>query len=542
MRTKLNQRRPRAIPCRIPRPPTPSQSVQVQTLKKMLQTNRETSSSLSMTSSSRSAMTECTSRTRNMSSPTSSPTSQTVINSLPHHLQQRNHHLPQPHLHSLQNSNHRLPPHLHPKLQVRETSHPSSPFMKESSSSSDSSNSDTASSSSQEVTNEPGDAIEPNEEFPAPPEDFLEDIKAFRKQEEIEGPSNISGQSQEDVRNFVLSSSLNRFDSIPNHISRSFNGNGSLNSSITETTESSWSNSPVSSPLPSPCPSINSISSFNLPEDSQKFVFPQSGHPLTSSPTRNSLRLPNSHGVSSYPRLPPYPSLLLDPSLRSRMTARGVSLAPLHSSSLERESIYHRLPPNGHAYDLLPRLPSSPLSPSTTSSISTSTSALRPPDYMTAMQRLSLSKVSTSKMPSGVVTQSTSSLPVTSSVQSIPQSNQNRTVSQPLKSITSLSSSLPEKQSLASISECGDKSGDSIPVRLRRSSISSSCSEDRSGQPSSRPASQVSLKVKKRVSFSDQVELVSHSEDMKEEEHLPNPLLERVLGKAFLTANNIRNG
>jgi len=51
-----------------------------------------------------------------------------------------------------------------------------------------------------------------------------------------------------------------------------------------------------------------------------------------------------------------------------------------------------------------------------------------------------------------------------------------------------------------------------------------------------------SLKIRKRVSFSDKVELVAHSEDMEEEEHLPNPLLDRVLGKAFLQNNQIRNG
>jgi hypothetical protein len=110
-------------------------------------------------------------------------------------------------------------------------------------------------------------------------------------------------------------------------------------------------------------------------------------------------------------------------------------------------------------------------------------------------------------------------------------------VNQPLKSIPSLSSSLPEKQSLTTISE----SVDGIPDRLRRSSVSSSCSEEsrQSGQASS---SQPKSRGKKRVSFSDHVELVAHSEDMKEEEHLPNPLLERVLGKDYLNSNNIRNG
>lgn len=53
--------------------------------------------------------------------------------------------------------------------------------------------------------------------------------------------------------------------------------------------------------------------------------------------------------------------------------------------------------------------------------------------------------------------------------------------------------------------------------------------------------SKPSLKTKKRVSFSDHVELVSHAEDVEEEEHLPNPLLERVLGKAFLQSNHIKN-
>lgn len=77
----------------------------------------------------------------------------------------------------------------------------------------------------------------------------------------------------------------------------------------------------------------------------------------------------------------------------------------------------------------------------------------------------------------------------------------------------------------------------------RRSSIS--CGElGRTEQTALvKPLNSRSLqKVKKRVSFSDQVELVSHSEDMTPEEHLPNPLLERVLGKAFLQSKNIQNG
>ena len=58
----------------------------------------------------------------------------------------------------------------------------------------------------------------------------------------------------------------------------------------------------------------------------------------------------------------------------------------------------------------------------------------------------------------------------------------------------------------------------------------------------SSPAAVAGAKIKKRVSFSDQVELVAHSEDLKPEELLPNPVLERVLGKAFLQSQNIFNG
>lgn len=419
--------------------------------------------------------------------------------------------------------------------------------MKESASSSSSGDSsssnseDTASSSSQEVTNEPGDAIEPSEEFPAPPQEFLEDIKAFRKQEEIEGPLNHPHPA-----------ALNAFDAMTNNISRSFNGNGSLNSSITETetTESSWSPSasPISSPLPSPCPSSSSVQSFSLPEGrsshEQRFIFP-SGHSLSSA--RNSLRLPHSqaHFATGHPRLQQMPhASLIDASLRNRMTTavRGVTLAPLHPSSLERDPIYQRLPPTSHSYGCLPRMPSSPSALSSSSSASTSSSslsALRPPDYMTAMQRLTLTKVSTSKFSQGPLLSSSSS-----ASQSIPQHH--RSASQPLKSIPSLSSSLPDKRTLSGINESANSS--SLPVRLRRSSISSSCSEDprtQSAQSNSSPSrspSKASLKMKKRVSFSDQVELVAHSEDREEEEHLPNPLLERVLGKAFLQNNNIRNG
>lgn len=340
--------------------------------------------------------------------------------------------------------------------------------------------------------NEPGDAIEPGPEFPPPPNEFLEDIRAFRKQEEIERPSpspptssHVSGTTA-----FLLPRHMNVVRNGP-----AFSGNGSLNSSITETTESSCSPSvsPVSSPLPSPSHSsidTSSTSSFamndKVAQPTMRFDFPDC--------STSDRRVRNS---SLPPRLTP--------------GTRNVTLARLHPVSLSREPLYQR-PPPPKGFGSLPR-------PSSSCSLG------RPPDYLTAMQRLSLSK---SAQPLGQKTA------VVAPVRSL----------HPLKT-PSHSSSLPTTFAYTNLSIRQSLSGHN-----RRSSIS--CGEvnglGRSNQtvqpvaPNACPASFSPGKVKKRVSFSDQVELVAHSEDMNPEEHLPNPLLERVLGKAFLQSKNIENG
>lgn len=348
-------------------------------------------------------------------------------------------------------------------------------------------------SSSSTVENEPADAIEPNAEFPPPPADFLEDIRAFRKLQDIDDPL-PSPILHPDAR------AHNHVFRFPHHLEcgvrndSSFSGNGSLNSSITETTESSCSPSvsPTASPLPSPThSSVESASTTSY-----------SMHDMTS-------RVGNSHFV--FP-----PSKHMCHSMgqavghRKVTGSRLVTLAPLHPpSSFDKEPIYQRIPAG---YGTLPR--------------SGATSALiRPPDYLTAMQRLSLSRT---VQPVGSKTTT-----VTHIVRPMP----------PLKAMShsGLTSIPSSNRSIHTTSTIRLPTGSS---HNRRSSIS--CGELQAlGQTEKavglNSRTMKGTKVKKRVSFSDQVELVAHSEDMSPDQHLPNPLLERVLGKAFLQSQNIHN-
>lgn len=340
------------------------------------------------------------------------------------------------------------------------------------------------------VENEPADAIEPNAEFPPPPADFLDDIRAFRKQQDMDDP---------------LPSPILRPDGPP-HLFRfarhldcavrndsSFCANGSLNSSITETTESSCSPSvsPTASPLPSPSPTSQENSSM-------------SGFPIRNPPSRTA----NSNFL-----FPPSNSLSMchdaNQTIRQKsVSATGqVTLAPLRlQSSFEKESIYQRI---ANGYGSLPRT-------------GATSSLVRPPDYMTAMQRLSLSKC--------VNAVGTKSSTVTHIVRPMP----------PLKAVSNsglASSSVNHASYTIGFATSSNHN--------RRSSIS--CGELHALARTEKATAGLNgplikgSKVKKRVSFSDQVELVSHSEDMNPEEHLPNPLLERVLGKAFLRSQKIQN-
>lgn len=356
------------------------------------------------------------------------------------------------------------------------------------------------------VDDEPADAIEPSPEFPAPPADFLEDIRAFRKQEEIECP----------LPSPLLHPHVHSVPPVfrlPHHVhgsarnDSSFNGNGSLNSSITETEESSCSPSvsPTASPLPSPHSSIDtsSTSSFAMHHETQigetRFFFPPT-QPLQVQPCHRNA------GKNAQQRLVSGPTAVSDSATRL------VTLTPLHSASaFEREPLYQRVAgvvPSG--YGSLPRHSSA------------SSSLVRPPDYRTAMHRLSLSKsAQTANQKAAVATHVVKPM-------------------QPLKAMSqsSLSSaSLPVRISQLVLAPTAPSS------QSRRSSIS--CGEVGRGEQTALVAplnSRPLRKVKKRVSFSDQVELVAHSEDMNAEEHLPNPVLERVLGKAFMHSKNIQNG
>lgn len=607
---KLNQVvRPRPVPCPIPRPPTPPHSVHVEHLKsQLLNSNKHSlvsshSSNVIMKSSSSSSSTSNNPFKDIKITSSSREASQTIVD-----------------VHSLPSDD------------------------------DGSSNISTSSNSSVET----GIAVEPNEDFPPPPEEFLEDIRAVRKQEEIEGP--IPSPTVTNQR------MLHVFDLTSDHFTQSnlsqrqrsslcYNGNGSLNSSITEATESASSWSPSVSPVPSPLPSPShssldstSTPNFIIGNNQLRSVLHESAFPSSPSSTSSCFQFPpptSSHLIrhtTTNSRIETN-QLINSPQvhhLHPRRTSKGivialtgVTLAPL-STSCEKESIYQKLPaqrasnpPASSVYGTLPR---------SGSGSGANTGGMKPPDYNTAMQRLSLAKnismnanavkvSQQSGMKQGALVggqqpqvhrrQLIAAVNPQIQVQQREQSlshQQEKLIhgsSSPTISTSSHTTSSPPTPIHKSFSSCsdsgltssgnGDSSSTAPAVRgsqsqatqkdnhQNRQEIQSppSCLKSTQSQASpshdsnhgslsqssrrrnlphlpetSAPSPTCSIssssthnkgnncikskdspsKGKKRVSFSDQVELVG-----LEEEYLPNPLLERILGKAFLANNNISN-
>lgn len=686
---KLNQPgRPKAVPCSIPRPPTPPQSVQVQTLKGILLSNQQQMrhrNQSNNTNSNSNIINNTSNTTASSNSNSSNPSTVVVthqqgstpvvlnghLNHSSYNSNSNHHHHHQPHQHHFSqpqnqpfnsqapslnkshlNNSHTLCPQSMNQHQASrnslllESSHITSTNTCGTSNTASPHNGINSSSSSNGSNNNtidsPGDAIEPNCDFPAPPDEFLEDIRANRKQEEIEGPLEASPSvtppdsiASSDIA-IDLSQDLQRN-------SHSFNGHGSLNSSITETetTESSsWSPSPTASPLASP--SHSSWESASI----QSFTYPASSSSSTSHH--------HHHHHSSPSRFPFPPPQVQAALITNKPPQPGVTLAPLLPCNLDREPIYQRLP-------TLARPGSSLSTASTSSSLSSShlpsTSGptgtiARPPDYQTAMKRLSLAKAnSTLHRPNPASTishsmasvvslhaqnitgptitssPSSSSLPLKAGPQfvvpSVPVATVNphrpppspppvsrnsagatttktalaprqmvnggackglpggevngasslvngppynrATNSGPSDEIPSSRvesgsihdllldqhSPLPPKavqststtgKSTSTTTPTGNAIGGTSNFSLSSSHLNSHCPlSPNLNPPSATGGGIMKKKVKKRVSFSDQVELVC-SEEMIQEEHLPNPVLERVLGKAFLQNNHINNG
>lgn len=594
---KLNQPgRPKAVPCLIPRPPTPPHSLQVHTLKSILLSNQRQIRNLDQSN-------------RNLTRPSQNTSTLQAF--------------------------YTQPAMSHDQMSRKYFQGDNSSSMCSTSSSSSRGNT---------CLDVPEDAIEPNCDFPAPPEEFLEDIRANRKQEEIEGPLDASpsvtppdsiASSDIDIRQDLHSIQRN---------SHSSNGYGSLNSSITEADPaecSSWSPSPTASPVTSP--SHSSLDSASIQS-------------LLYQPASSSSHHGDHHSSPSRFLFPPSHST--GPLITNKPCQQGVTLAPLLPCSLEREPIYQRLPLQRAAPSLSPKSPSpappaphsphAPPAPVSSSSGPTGTIA-RPPDYQTAMKRLSLAKANGAHHRPNpacnqhVVPLHAQNINTTSPLKAGPQFlvpsqavpvatvNPRRqpsspplvrcNLTQPMAAISvshANSSALditftssPSSQSLNEnmhcnrstnkfacdeiTSPCNESSvhdsppGQQLPlpprpahsaVVMRGERVTSSKSQSTgaaaaatttasltsplfssrssgtlngSGGTRSLPATPgkgageggaplMKEKVRKRVSFSDQVELVAHSEDMIQEEHLPNPVLERVLGKAFLQYNHINNG
>lgn len=613
---KLNQVvRPRPVPCPIPRPPTPPHSVHVENLKSQLLNSSKHSlvsshsSSVIMKSNSSSSSSTSNNPFKDVKITSSSRnSSQTIVD-----------------VHSLPSDD------------------------------DGSCNISTSSNSSVES------AIEPNEDFPPPPEEFLEDIRAVRKQEEIEGPiPSPTVPNQRMLHVFDLTSDHFTQSNVLSQRQRSslcYNGNGSLNSSITEATESASSWSPSVSPVPSPLPSPShssldstSTPNFIIGNNQLRSVLHESAFPSSPSSTSSCFQFPpptSSHLIRHTTNSRIETNQLINTPqvhhLHPRRSSKGivialtgVTLAPL-STSCEKESIYQKLPshrasnpPASSMYGTLPR---------SGSGSGVNTGGMKPPDYNTAMQRLSLAKNISMNANAVKVSQQSGmkqgalvggqqpqvhrqqliaavnpQIQVQQREQSvshqrmelIPGSSSPTISDSSLTTTTKTTSSFPPTSIHQSFSSCGDSgltsssgNGDSFPSTApsvrdsqfqatqkdnhqNRQEIQSppSCLKSKSQTSPSHDSNHGSLsqssrrrnpphlpetsapsptcsisssstrkignncikskdspsKGKKRVSFSDQVELVG-----LEEEYLPNPLLERVLGKAFLANNNISN-
>ncbi|KAI1303613.1 hypothetical protein HDE_02197 [Halotydeus destructor] len=345
------------------------------------------------------------------------------------------------------------------------------------------------------------------DELPPPPDEFLEDIRAVRKTEEIEGPFEdpfdpLSGppSSESDHGSEVQDTSVlhlaAHFEQVVNL--STYHGHGSLNSSFTESASErsssgheSWS--PLPSPLPSPSvTSLDSVSTANctmgVPEPMAAF----GGH-------RNSISCIGTR-FPFPPACVPHAAYV---PLAANGSPLGVTLAPF-TGSHGRLSAINSLTSIGGG--TLPRAASGQM-------------VKRPPDYQTAMHRLCLMKQKNCP---------------TSPTMAAPRPAVNHVTSD--RVTCAARGPVPAVVKLTPLVESRDMPDGAQPT------IKSALSRDRARRASGTPGhGQAVRKAKRRVHFSDQVTLVAHSADI-DEDHLPNPLLDRVLGKRYMAAAGIQNG
>lgn len=378
--------------------------------------------------------------------------------------------------------------------------------------------------------------IEPNEELPPPPECFLQELR--EKRGEI-GNNSILGRltseklanREEEPCDEVDSSFVNK-----NH-SRS--PNCLPNSALSATDHNKSSSVEIKKPEEKPLSSVknlalkfqnmsiqktftaspsisSSASSSSLRSSSQTFSDPHTTQTISlpsiqkqsnlnstslttaTTPLNDSIQKnqPNNLKVLSPS---PSPSITSSSSLR-----QGLRVVALLGSSLNPQSC-------NNTCNSISESPASPKvsSPSTLPNVYNGPGRPgRPPDYETAMKRLSQQKaelngsVTQNKMVPIVVSPpktSQMSMPCLES----PSINRDKKVCSPLNDIKcNLDKELIPRTNEDQL----DASSNKTDVTLRKDSF------------------------KKSVSFSDHVTLVAPAED-DEEEHLPNPLLERVLGK-----------
>lgn len=440
--------------------------------------------------------------------------------------------------------------------------------------------------------------FDPNEEFPAPPDEFLEDIRAVKKQEEIEGPLDDSGapsppDSQPDAMSAPDLPDVGHsvFD-LAKHFERvvtatsAFSGTScdvSLNSSFTESsaTENSSSEaaswSPGPSPLPSPSPSMDSACSYQ-PQPPTRFHFPPLPTGLVN-PVANSMTLAAQRLASQLPASTSSSSNH-QPSVNPVQTSKGIVIAltgvTLANCDQNRDAIYGRLARASTAINNLSGIGGGTLP----RAISKSSS--RPPDYQTAMQRLCLMKNQNQNSTRSMVNPVKGN-PVVAAVNPIVNTQLNAARIQQLDGLNRIKLNSnpnhvprPGGDVVDGCGHAGVNNGHQVNCdnqanhnqvngelekRARRVSEPamdtptvnptgfSDCSRTKSAGGLKSGLKNMSANVqkpglkrmKKKVSFSDHVELVAHSADI-EEVHLPNPLLDRILGKSYLANNNINNG
>ncbi|XP_074597639.1 ubiquitin specific peptidase echinus [Brevipalpus obovatus] len=356
----------------------------------------------------------------------------------------------------------------------------------------------------------PSQGIEPNDELPPPPESFLQELREKRNEMNhhsllgrltserlaypVEQCDEVDSVGQQKVKNMVNHPSVMSADSVP--IEQANKQPPTTQFDKFPMPVENTNCTPSVKDLASRFQKMVSIETSDRPthhhsQNSSDQVFPR--HDRTSSSSLNQQQQSSStmgpaHQMitssAQKSNIPPISSPSPSPSPSSSSLRQGLRVVALLGSSARNAANESQLSTSSEVNQ---SKSSNPIVAPTSNSIGTPSNGPgrpgRPPDYETALKRLCQQKVGLNNSH-----QFTSSSPIMNGTSRI-------------VSPSELSKQLP-----STIDEQKDPNHHQEELVRRR-------------DPN-----------KKSVSFSDQVELVAPAED-EEEEYLPNPLLERVLGK-----------